>query len=183
MDVKQSHCGFVVIKLRLKGESYYLMRMNLKWRDVSFIGGHEIPKDQGSLMRAARRELVEEVPSFRGHLPITLSPLVEHVAHGPVYSRSAEQSVEYEFSFFLARFGVDPRKALEQVGPRSLNVLVSEKELLDPQKYDVAGLIDLLHKQVSGGLGAIPLSWHEDLGESIVGIGSTVLPQRELSFR
>lgn len=183
MDTKKSHCGFVVIKLRLKGESYYLMRKNLKWRDISFIGGHANAKDNGSLLRAARRELLEEVPSLRGHESLTLVPLLNEITHGPLYSPSAQQNVDYRFGFYLLKFGVDPRDALDHVGQRSLNLLVSEQELLEPQKYQIAALIKLLHETQPGGLASIPYSWDEDLGGSVLAVGGVVLDQQELCLR
>lgn len=56
--VKRSRCAFVVIKLRIAGEDYFLMRRDPDWRDVSFIGGHASERDNGNLERAARRELL-----------------------------------------------------------------------------------------------------------------------------
>jgi ADP-ribose pyrophosphatase YjhB (NUDIX family) len=181
-EAQTSRCGFVVIKFRIRGESHYLMRKNLKWRDISFVGGHINERDNESLMRAARRELLEEVPSLRTQKSIKLVPLVDQVAYGPIYSPSAKQNRDYCFAFFLVEFGTNPLNALEQVGHRSLNVLVAERELLDPKKYVVAGLVQLLHETQKGGLQSIPYSWDEDLGEQILGVGNAVLGQQELSL-
>lgn len=181
MSVKASECGFVVIKLRLDDESHYLMRKNLKWQDISFIGGHVNARDSGSLIRAARRELLEEVPSLRG-VPVTLVPLIEELAHGPVYSISAREDVDYRLAFSLVRFEESPLSALDQPGPRTLNVLVSERELLEPRKYKVSSLVPLLHQALQGGLASVPYSWEPDLGGRIRGFGGTALDQQELSL-
>lgn len=61
----ESKIGFAVVKLDFGGVPFFLMRKNEKWKDVNFIGGHENPRDQGSLLRAAQREFWEEVPSSR----------------------------------------------------------------------------------------------------------------------
>jgi hypothetical protein len=36
---RKSRLGFAVIKLLIDGDSYFVMRKNLTWRDVSFVGG------------------------------------------------------------------------------------------------------------------------------------------------
>ena len=37
---RKSRVGFVIIKLSVAGIAYFLMRVNPKWKDVNFIGGH-----------------------------------------------------------------------------------------------------------------------------------------------
>jgi NUDIX domain len=180
---KQSRLGFVVVKLILDGENYFLMRKNLTWKDVSFIGGHEQPRDGGSLMRAARRELLEEVPGLRSFKSMDLMSLMENVAHGPIYSESAACYVEYTMSFFLLRFRSDPKSILEALGARSLNVLIRESDLYTEGKYKIAGLFTRLNDVLPGGVRAIPYSWDEDLGASVRSSGNSTLNQRDLALR
>ena len=72
---KTSRCGFVVIKLVIDADIYFVMRRNQRWSDLNFIGGHERPADRGSLQRAAKRELLEEVPALRVWKDFELLPL------------------------------------------------------------------------------------------------------------
>src|ERR1700681_2120072 len=62
---RKSRVGFVIIKLSVAGTAYFLMRINPKWKDVNFIGGHAKIRDADNLAITARRELWEEVPAIR----------------------------------------------------------------------------------------------------------------------
>jgi NUDIX domain len=95
-----SRVGFVIIKMRAEGASYYLMRINPKWKDINFIGGHEKPRDVKNLKTTARRELWEEVPSIRARVDFHLEPLTPEVIHGPILSKSRGVNVEYQIQFF-----------------------------------------------------------------------------------
>ena len=77
---KQSRCAFVVIKHQVGGEDYLLMRQSTSWKDLNFIGGHVEDKDARNFERAAKRELREEVPSFRG-MSFELRPLTDEIVH------------------------------------------------------------------------------------------------------
>ncbi len=162
--VKKSRCAFVVIKLRIDGKIYFLMRQDARWKDLNFIGGHERARDAANLRRAARRELLEEVPSLRSARSFELAPLTSQFVHGPVYSRSAGCEVEYELQFFLAKFGTAPERLLESLGRRSANELVCQDELLRPSSYRVSKLVQVLSDKLREGLQAIPFSWPEDVG-------------------
>ncbi len=69
---KKSRCGFVALKLRLTAGAMFLMREDLGWRDFNLLGGHDKPQDGSSLLRTARRELLEELPLLRrwGHFDL-----------------------------------------------------------------------------------------------------------------
>jgi hypothetical protein len=177
---KLSRVGFTVIKLQINGDDFFLMRKNLKWNDVSFIGGHEMPRDSGNLLRAARRELLEEVPALRSFGAVELVPLTDAVSHGPRFSPSANAHVRYIIQFFLVRFGSDPSDVVTSLGPRTPNLLLRQEELLTKRPFQVASLVDLLHQVVRGGLPAIPYSWESNL--DLAGKGTSALDQRELSW-
>lgn len=176
---KHSRLGFVVIKLRLDGETYFLLRKDDAWQDLSLIGGHEQPRDGNSLKRAARRELLEEVPAFRAFKDVELLPLTENLSYGPVYSKSAQRDVQYTMSFFLLRFLNDPNVVLESLGPRSSNLLVRENDLLADQRVRTSEPLKRLNDAHKGGLHAIPYSWSEDLGNGIRNSANSALRQRE----
>ncbi len=166
-QIKKSRCGFVVIKLQINNESYHMMRENSRWKDINFIGGHEIMRDRDNLETTARRELLEEVPSLRKFHEIELESLTGEVTYGPIYSHSADTQVEYTLNFFLVEFGRSPECVLKSAGPRTHNTLVSEHELLSPQSYRVSELVNFLNNITGKGLTKIPYSWPYDVGSSL----------------
>lgn len=159
----KSRVGFVVIKLAVNSAPYYLMRLNSKWKDVNFIGGHEKDRDSRNLERTARRELWEEVPSVRGRADFTLEPLTQVAHYGPILSRSRGTEVEYELQFFLLRMSLSPVALVDMLSSRTKNIWVSEHDLLTPGQFRVSGLVRLLHSIYPGGLSAIPYSSPVDL--------------------
>jgi len=162
-DFRKSRVALVVVKLKVLGTPYFLMRKNRAWGDVTFIGGHTNERDNGMLHRAAYRELLEEVPPLRSARGLEIRPLTPQLDHGPVESPSAQTTVIYDLQFFLAVFRHTPEKLIASLGPRSSNVLVAQHELLQPNRYKVATLVQILNDVYEGGLSAIPYSWPGDL--------------------
>ena len=165
---KESKVAFAIVKLKVKGVPHFLMRMNRSWGDISFVGGHINDRDVGSPKRAAYRELLEEVPTLRRTRNIDLEPLTSQVTHGPVFSRSALTTVRYELYFFQVTFRNTPEPAISSLTQRSLNILVSQRDLINPTKFKVASLVELLNREYQGGLSSIPYSWPGNLNLSSV---------------
>jgi hypothetical protein len=157
-DLRISRGGFVVIKLLVNGTVCLLVRKNLKWKDLNLIGGHEKERDQGRLIRAAQRELWEEVPSIRDMPDLTLEPLTEEVRYGPVLSRSVGQETNYEVQFFLLRIGGNPTSLLNNLGTRTMNVLIPQEEILRNDSTRISGLISFLNRILPGRIAEIALS-------------------------
>jgi hypothetical protein len=166
-EAKLSRCGFVVAKFRADAEALYLMRRSKKWRDISFVGGHENGRDNHKLVRTAHRELLEEVPQLKKMERFELTQLTAEFEHGPVFSLSARQPVRYELQFFLLRCLEAPDSVLQAMTSRSPNILVSEHDMLRSTRYNIAGLVHVLDKAYPGGLNALPFSWEYDLGRSV----------------
>jgi hypothetical protein len=162
-EFKQSQVALVVVKVKVRGRPYFLMRKNKSWGDVTFIGGHVDHRDGGVFKRAAYRELLEEVPPLRAARSFELKPLTQPLNHGPVESPSAGTTVVYDLQFFLVVFRLTPDRLIASLGPRSLNVLVAQSELLQPHRYKVATLVEVLNSHYRDGLPAIPYSWPGDL--------------------
>jgi hypothetical protein len=156
-DLRTSRGGFVVVKLMIDGTICLLLRRNLKWKDLNLIGGHEKPRDQGNLARAAQRELWEEVPSVRNMDGLHLQPLTAELNMGPVFSRSAGEDTYYEIQFFLLKIEHDPTSLLEGLGVRTKNVLIPESDVLR-KGVRVSRLVSFLDENVPEGIPAIPLS-------------------------
>jgi hypothetical protein len=173
---KISRCGFVVIKLQIAGEDYFLMRENKRWHDINFIGGHEKPRDKGSLSKAARRELLEEVPLLRKQRAFRLEAITDEVDYGPVFSKSAGREVQYELQVFLVKFLCTPDSLLQGLGPRSANVLIRASEVLDRASHRISGLVALVDRSLKRGLRSIPMSWPEDVAWAVPSRGQLDLP-------
>lgn len=154
---QQSLLGFALVKLSISGMPFFLMRLNPKWKDVSFIGGHAKDRDAGSFETTARRELWEEVPSIRQYAT-KLEPLTPRIYYGPVESLSKRRLVRYELQFFLVKLDQSPERLVQGLGIKSKNVLVSQYDLLQSGRYRIAQLVQLLDRTYAGGLEAIPYS-------------------------
>ncbi len=181
MSIRKSRVGLVVIKLRIEHDPWYLMRYNEKWRDVSFIGGHQKDRDHENLERTAKRELWEEVPAIRAGLISTLIPLVGPLNYGPVHSRSRGDLAEYEVAFFLLKIESNPSQMLERLGSRTKNLLVSESELLGAARFPISGYVALLRDSLDDGLRSIAFSNDADLANRP--IGRSAIDQYEFSLR
>jgi hypothetical protein len=155
----------VVIKLRVAGAAYYLMRANAKWKDINFIGGHDKPRDARDLETTARRELWEEVPSIRGYGRLEFEPLTSVMNYGPILSRSKGDRVEYEIQFFLLKINRSPASFVELLSSRTRNIWISEEELTHPKQFKVSGLVTLLDQALPGGIRSIPFSSATDMDQ------------------
>ena len=163
MEHKRSQVALVVVKVKVRGRPYFLMRKNKAWGDVTFIGGHVDERDGGRFKRAAHRELLEEVPPLRTERRFELKQLTEQINHGPVQSPSAGATRVYDLQFFLGDFRDTPDKSIASLGSRSLNILVAQSELLQPNRFKVATLVEILNQHYTNGLPAIPYSWSSNL--------------------
>jgi hypothetical protein len=165
MAAYQKSCvAFAVVKLAVAATPYFLMRLNPRWKDINFIGGHVKDRDAGNLEKTARRELWEEVPSIRTYRSFHLEPLTKQMNYGPIKSLSRGYEVEYEIQFFLVRISQSPETLVEMLGSRTKNVWISQCELLRPTRFRVSQLVGFLDRVSSGGLEAIPYSSPTDLG-------------------
>jgi hypothetical protein len=161
---KKSTVGFAVVKLAVAGTPYFLMRLNPKWKDINFIGGHAKERDARSLEMTARREFWEEVPSIRHYDVFRLEPLTPIMQYGPIKSLSRGFEVEYELQFFLVKIDQSPETMVEMLGSRTKNVWIAQHELLYPRRFRISGLVEFLNRAFPGGLEAIPYSSPTDLG-------------------
>jgi hypothetical protein len=181
-EPKISKCTFVIIKFNISGKEWYVMRRDNHWKDVNFIGGHEIVLDKGSRKRTAKRELLEEVPAFRKLKAYKLSPLTQEMEYGPIYSRSAGCKVQYLIQFFLLSFIHQPDTLFKALRGRTLNILLSQSELIDQNVHRISGLVRVLANALPDGLNSIPYSWHKDLEKSASSNGLISSRQIELTL-
>lgn len=179
---KESRCAFVIIKLKISGEDWLIMRRNPSWKDINFIGGHENDRDNRNRQRTAKRELLEEIPVLKGFRSHKLEKLTGEIAYGPILSRSASCEVKYDLQFFLLRFSRAPKPVLESLHGRTLNIMLRENDLLVQRKYKISALVRLLDRTLPGGLKSIPYSWSADLREVISASDLLLEKQTEFAF-
>lgn len=161
-----SRCAFVIIKIKANDEDHFFMRRDPSWQDINFIGGHDQPQDRGNFQRTAKRELLEEVPALRLFKSFKLQSLTPEVTYGPIYSLSARRQMEYLMRFFLLEFTEDPSSFFKGFQGKTQNILVSSRNIRE-HFYQMSGLVQVLEKNLSGGLEAIPYSWSIDLWNAV----------------
>ena len=163
---RQVSCAFVVIKFKIDGEEYFLLRRDKDWNDLNLVGGHQESQDRGNFARTAKREMFEELSAWRGRAKAVLTPITERLCYGPVWSESANCESLYQLVFFGARLDVEPEVLVEIFGGGSKNFLVDYASLKEGmERKDVSSLLCLLEAEAPGGLQGIPLSVDRDLGE------------------
>ncbi|SRR6266498_1933034 len=162
---KHSRVGFAVIKVRSGNTAYFLMRLNPRWKDINFIGGHQEERDRGNLQKTTRRELWEEVPSIRNYGKLELEALTPETRYGPILSRSRGGEVVYQLQFFLLKLSKDPVRLVEALGSRTRNIWVKQEDLIDQRRFRISGLVKLLNNIFPGGLAAIPYTSTADLND------------------
>jgi hypothetical protein len=171
--------AFVVIKLKLLDTPYWLMRRNSLWKDVNFIGGHATDLDKGNFLRTARRELLEEVPALRRFKPPELTPLTENITYGPLFSKSAQQQVQYLLRFYLLRFTESPQSFVESLlrQARTSNLFVRESDLFDRWKDQTSRFVKVLTDTLGRNAESIPYSWTDNIE-----LKATSIHQHSLAF-
>lgn len=164
-NCRETRCAFVVIKLKIDDEDYFILRRDKDWNDLNLIGGHQEAKDNGNFERTAKREMFEELSALRGKAQVALQPIVEPFRYGPVWSQSAKCESLYQLMFFLAELDTEPSVLEKTLGARSMNYLVDSTSLKGAiQRKDVSAFLELLESKHPGGLEAIPYSLDSDLG-------------------
>lgn len=176
-NIKISRCASVVIKLRLSDTPYFLMRRDLRWKDVNFIGGHTADVDKGNLLRTAQRELREEVPGFRRFKSFDLMALTAIIQYGPLFSKSAQQQVEYWVRFYSLRFAETPQPLVQGLlqQARTPNVFVKESDVFDGWKYQISGFAKVLTNTLGHDVSSVPYSWKENIDVELTSINQPSL--------
>ena len=165
---REARCAFVVIKLRVEGKDYFVLRQDKKWNDLNLIGGHQEDKDKGRFKRTARREMFEELSALRGKAEVELEPITDRICYGPVWSQSAKCESLYQLMFYLARLDTDPSVLEKTMSARSMHFLVEYHSLKKAiEEKNVSAFLGLLESTIPGGLEAIPYSLDRDLGGAL----------------
>ena len=173
--MRTSKVAYVVVRLAIGGDEYFLMRVHEKWGDWSLVGGHLEPREAEAddWLGAARRESEEELVPLRNGSDFTLEQLsVGLTSWGPQESRSAGGALtNYEAAWFVLRFVHDPVRSLERLRKNEF-MLVDRRLVLAPRNdTEVTSLLKRLDGLLDGGIGAVPLSWRDSIAENAVPLG------------
>jgi 8-oxo-dGTP pyrophosphatase MutT (NUDIX family) len=170
--MRTSQVAYVVVRLLVRGEDFFLLRAHKKWGDFSLVGGHVEPHEAGNWFAAARREAEEELAPLKNRVDFALEPIALAPSHwGPLASRSAGGDLtNYEAAWFVLSFLRDPVTCLKAL-PNDEFMLVDRKlALASPTDGEVTTLLKRLDAVLPGGLDAIPLAWAESIPEESVPI-------------
>lgn len=159
-----TRCAFVVCKLRIEGEVYVVVRYDVEWEDITLVGGHQEEEDEGQFAFTARRETLEELNDLAESARFKLVPLTGELEIGPIWSRSARSVRRYKIVFYSLRFLQEPTVRLREKGDDEYVRFMKERDLMANQgNIRKSRILELVQKEVPGGIEAIPLSWDWDL--------------------
>ena len=164
-EPRVARVGLVVLKFRRAQRFVYLMRVNPTWKDVTFIGGHEKPRDRGDLAVTARRELWEEVPGLRTDKTLEVEPISDIISYGPIWSKSRHVKTIYSVQYFLLCSLANPGYLVRSIGKRSMNVWIEQDILSFRRSVTPSGFVFLLNKVHEGGLDGIPCTSCIDIAQ------------------
>jgi len=162
---RESKVALVLVKLRVAGEDYFLVREHPKWGDWSVVGGHVERYEESDWGTAAIREADEELRPLSHELDFDVVALGgDPIRWGPVRSKSAqERPTTYEARYFFLKLKRCPQDLLSQLDVETYR-LVRQSELESDQGHE--GISDTLlraREALTGGLSAVPLAWPESL--------------------
>ncbi len=170
--MREIELAHVVIKLRGSDDrSYYLLHRHEKWGDLTLVGGHVEPGEEGLWARTAERETEEEMaPILRARDFLLVPLLTRPVTWGPKPSRSAGGALTvYRAQFFRLVFRSDPASLLVPLAERGFTLL-SEDQLANDE--NVGDLVRQLEKHLEGGLSELPAAWTAPVSPDLIPRGS-----------
>lgn len=156
--IRKSEISQVVIKLKTRTTSYYLLQKHKKWGDWSLIGGHVEDHEQGDWAAAGYREIEEELQPLKRTKDFFLLPILgQPVSWGPVQSRSAGGfATLYMAQFFAMTIYEDPIGVLNKLNPEGL-CLFSESDVIDMcQGGQISNTVKVLQESLFKGLSGVP---------------------------
>jgi 8-oxo-dGTP pyrophosphatase MutT (NUDIX family) len=154
---RHSDLAFVVARIAVDREPYWLLRRHAKWGDWSLVGGHVEDDERDDWLRAARREADEELDPLRVGVDFEVEPMATSATSwGPVASRSvAGTPTTYCVRWFVLSFLADPADCLAKLSPDDF-LLVPESKLL--HRDDVSAVTSRLLDALRGDPASIPLA-------------------------
>jgi 8-oxo-dGTP pyrophosphatase MutT (NUDIX family) len=134
VTARQSDLALVLARVSIDGIAHWLLRRHPKWGDWSLVGGHVEPDEVDDWMRAATREVDEELAPLRCGIDLMVEPLLDDSTHwGPVASRSAHGTpTHYSVRWYHMRFLGDAAECLRRLPPDDF-ALIPESEISHAQ--------------------------------------------------
>lgn len=178
---RRSDVVYIVVRLALHGQDYFLFRKHTSWGDWSLIGGHVEPEEQRDWSVAATRETEEELEPLRVGFDVRVSSLVpDEICWGPEPSRSSDnQPTYYKSRWYWLEFLRDPHECLRRLNPEDF-ILVPKDDLHSHEGLVATNLIKRLENEITYGLDSIPYAWPSR--ESPTDLSIPVLGQRNGEF-
>jgi len=165
--LRKVSCAFITCKLRINGDDYLLLRGDPDWNDLTLVGGHLEDFDKGNFRRTAIRETEEELPGLRWPGDFKIEAITPKISYGPVWSKSAEAKTRYTIRYYHLKFIHEPSCIWSATRLGSPNMLVKVSDLLaSSSKMKLSNFVALIDHTFPGGIGALPLSWEQDLTAS-----------------
>lgn len=126
---RRSEVAYVVVRLLIGADSYWLLRWHPKWSDWSLLGGHVEANEREDWLLAAERETDEEMAPLRVGEDVRVVALPVAPTSFVRNSRSAAGAkTQYEVRWFALEFLRDPVECLDRLDA-SLFALVREDDL------------------------------------------------------
>ncbi|MGE0790684.1 MAG: NUDIX domain-containing protein [Sandaracinaceae bacterium] len=160
MTLRRSDIVYVVARLALDQDEYFLFIEHKKWGDWGLLGGHVEPDEARDWAQAAQRETEEEMVPLRVGEDVALSPIVNGPEQwGPEPSRSAGgEPTVYNAKWFSLTFLRDPEDCFSRM-QREQFLLVQRERLEAGVDADVTPLMTRLRGALPNGLDDVPIAW------------------------
>jgi hypothetical protein len=159
--MRRSDVVYIVVRLVIDGEDWFLLREHEKWGDLSLVGGHVEPNEIEDWPAAACREANEELAPLecgRDFDVVALPGGPERM--GPRLSRSAGGSpTMYELAWFALIFLVDPVTCLARLSSKEFGLVKGADILSTPTDLRLSPLLANLALALRGGFSDIPPAW------------------------
>ncbi len=171
---RESSVALVIIRLRVGGEDFLLLREHEKWGDWSLVGGHVEPDELSDWYKAAAREADEELIPLSHERDFELIQLTEEpVCWGPIPSRSAAgQPTNYAVKYYALKLQVEPHEAMSRLPTGAFRLLPQAWLANGSGGSCVSETLWRARDAIEGGFDAIPLAWPTSLDSSEVPISA-----------
>lgn len=159
--MRRSHVVYIVVRLIIDGEDWFLLREHEKWGDLSLVGGHVEPDEIEDWSAAACREASEELAPLECGRDFDVVALPGGPSRlGPQPSRSAGGvTTLYELKWFALVFLADPIACLARLSKDEFCLLRGADVLSPPAGSKVSPLLAKLSASLPAGLSDVPPAW------------------------
>lgn len=168
---RTSEIACILVRVRVAGRDWLLLRRHEKWGDWSIVGGHVEPDERSNWLRTAIREAEEELEPLRFGVDFALDPLSGGPSEWNEISRSAGGvPTLYKAQWFSLRFLQDASSALARLPADDFLLVETTRIESGDCPYGVSSVLERFHRHSARGLAGVPLAWEADLRGSSSGL-------------